>query len=206
MSIEVNKDVFYTYETIAVANYILESAETNGISLDSVTLQAILYYAHGLYLLYTDTPLIAEPIQAWEYGPGIPSLHSEFLEFDGIGINRFAHGHEGIVKSFDKENEYDFILTIPAEDTLACEIIDMALFMILSEPYLLEMIYEPHSPWSIARQSTKIMFNPPIDNLSIIEDIKIMLDSMLNADQLYPKAKIHPKKRPKRQRKSRRKR
>ena len=65
----------------SVANYFLELADAKGESISPMKLQKLVYYAHGWYAGYTQQPLIDEAVEAWQYGPVIPSLYHEFKRF-----------------------------------------------------------------------------------------------------------------------------
>lgn len=65
----------------AIANYFLDLAAASGQSITPMKLQKLVYYAHGWYAGYTQQPLINEPVEAWQYGPVIPSLYHEFKRF-----------------------------------------------------------------------------------------------------------------------------
>jgi uncharacterized phage-associated protein len=51
----------------------------------------LVYFAHGWYLALKGTPLLNEQVEAWKYGPVIPSLYHEFKEFGNQPITRLAH-------------------------------------------------------------------------------------------------------------------
>jgi uncharacterized phage-associated protein len=38
-------------------------------------MQKLVYFAHGWHLGLNRTPLISEPVEAWDYGPVVPSLY-----------------------------------------------------------------------------------------------------------------------------------
>ena len=79
------------YDTKAVANYFIDYAEQNGESLTPMKLQKLIYFAHGWHLALTDgEKLINEMVEAWDYGPVIPSLYNEFREFGRYPITRKA--------------------------------------------------------------------------------------------------------------------
>lgn len=74
----------------SIANYFLELAAANGESITPMKLQKLVYYAHGWYAGYTKTPLINETVEAWQYGPVIPSLYREFRQFGSGDIKAKA--------------------------------------------------------------------------------------------------------------------
>ena len=61
-----------------VANYILEQADAKGIKLTLMQLLKLLYIAHGWSLVLTDTPLLDNQPQAWQYGPVYPHVYKAF--------------------------------------------------------------------------------------------------------------------------------
>lgn len=75
------------YSPKAIANYFLELAREAGQPISPMKLQKLVYYAHGWYAGYTGKPLIDEPVQAWQYGPVIPSLYHEFKRFGAGSIS-----------------------------------------------------------------------------------------------------------------------
>lgn len=70
----------------SIANYFLEIAAKNGEVMTPMKLQKLVYYAHGWYAGYTQQPLINESVEAWQYGPVIPSLYHEFKRFGSGAI------------------------------------------------------------------------------------------------------------------------
>ena len=94
------------YPAIAVANSLIEIAESNGKKLDPMKLQKLVYYAHGWFMVFQDRPLINEEIQAWRYGPVIRSVYYYFKRYGAISIDGPA-----------KVSEAD-LCCVPPEDTL----------------------------------------------------------------------------------------
>jgi uncharacterized phage-associated protein len=70
-----------THDALAVANWFLARAESEGKTLDPMKLQKLIYFAHGWALALADVPLISERPQAWEFGPVIPVVYHEFKSF-----------------------------------------------------------------------------------------------------------------------------
>jgi uncharacterized phage-associated protein len=73
-----------------VANYFLDAGNRESVPLTPLKLQKLVYFAHGWYMGFTGEPLVHESIQAWEFGPVIPSLYHEFKEFKNNPITRYT--------------------------------------------------------------------------------------------------------------------
>ncbi len=72
-----------------VANYFLDLGRRESVPITPLKLQKLVYFAHGWYLGFTGEALVNERIQAWEFGPVIPSLYHEFKEFKNSPITRY---------------------------------------------------------------------------------------------------------------------
>lgn len=75
------------YDSKAVANYFLNLSKVDDEPLTPMKLLKLLYYAHGWYLAICGQPLLDERIEAWEYGPVVPSIYSEFKHFGNNPIS-----------------------------------------------------------------------------------------------------------------------
>jgi uncharacterized phage-associated protein len=74
------------YPAKAVANYFLDLAEEAGKGLDPMKIQKLVYFAHGWHLALTGAPLLEEQIEAWQYGPVVPTLYHGFKQWGGGAI------------------------------------------------------------------------------------------------------------------------
>lgn len=79
-----------TYSPKAIANFFLEVAEAAGESVTPMKLQKLVYYAHGWHVGFTGKTLIDESVEAWQYGPVIPSLYHEFKKYGSSPIKSKA--------------------------------------------------------------------------------------------------------------------
>lgn len=52
-----------------VANHFLDRARERGVEITVMTLLKVLYFAHGWHLAEKNKPLVAQPFEAWTYGP-----------------------------------------------------------------------------------------------------------------------------------------
>jgi uncharacterized phage-associated protein len=66
------------YTAKQVANEFLTLARRDHVHLTPMQLQKLVYFAYGWYLAITGERLIDELVEAWQWGPVIPSLYHEF--------------------------------------------------------------------------------------------------------------------------------
>lgn len=75
------------YPAIQIANELLRLAEEGvGELMTNLKLQKMLYYQQGFHLAYFGTPLFEEEVEAWMYGPVIPSVYHKYEENGRNGI------------------------------------------------------------------------------------------------------------------------
>lgn len=74
------------YSAEHIAQAFLQQADQQGCSISPMKLQKLVYYAHGWYLGITGEPLLNEAVEAWKYGPVIPSLYHAYKQFAGNPI------------------------------------------------------------------------------------------------------------------------
>ena len=139
------------YDAAAIANYFLSLAEQEGKTLDPMKLQKLVYFAHGWHLALKQEPLIKERIEAWEYGPVIPTLYHQFKVF-GNGpissramVTRFDAGRIAL-KTPSIEEHQDANTTLYAKSLLNRI---WEVYGNLSAIQLSNMTHEPGSPWEI---------------------------------------------------------
>lgn len=85
------------YSPLAIANYFLRKGHRAGRDIDPMKIQKLVYFAHGWSLAIYGKPLIDERVDAWAYGPVIPSLYHEFKRFgrEPIRSPAFQVGPDG---------------------------------------------------------------------------------------------------------------
>ena len=80
-----------SYDPRSIANIILDIADNSNIQITNLSLNKIIYFIHAWYLAKTGAPLIDAKIEAWEYGPVIREVYSEFKKFGASEINGRAY-------------------------------------------------------------------------------------------------------------------
>jgi uncharacterized phage-associated protein len=74
-----------SFSPSTIANYFLERARAEGQPLTPMQVIKLVYIAHGWHWGYFNSALINEPVEAWKFGPVIPSLYQD-LKCYGSGF------------------------------------------------------------------------------------------------------------------------
>ncbi len=151
------------YSAKAVANYILDLATVDGEPISPMKLQKLIYYAHGWHLAVTGEPLIKDKIEAWNYGPVVPSIYNDFRQFGNEPITVPA-------QRFQWDNEKVLVSTpeIPLGDThdTAREVLKRVwdVYKGRTALELSKMTHAPDAPWSQVMARSGGPVNPIIPN------------------------------------------
>jgi uncharacterized phage-associated protein len=150
------------YTAKQVANWFLERAWSAGTAINPMKLQKLVYFAHGWSLGVRDKPLIDELVQAWDYGPVVPSLYHEFKEFGAQSISRHASHYDPARGSFVIEN-------IPPEDHEARVMLEWIWerYGKYSSWQLSNLTHEDGTPWRKAREAAAAAYGYVPRNLTI---------------------------------------
>lgn len=131
----------------SIANFMIDLAQSEGQALDPMKLQKLVYYAHGWYAGYSGQPLINEQVEAWPYGPVIPSLYYEFKRFGSGAIcgkaTEFVDGRPQEVPHPNDPNLRTFLQNIWKS------------YSRYTGVALSEMTHAQGSPWDLARRSSQ---------------------------------------------------
>ena len=66
------------YDSRLIANHLIRLSNKQGQRMSIMRLLKLAYMAHGWSLAIVEKPLINEYVQAWRYGPVIPSIYYSF--------------------------------------------------------------------------------------------------------------------------------
>ena len=92
-----------TYKVLDIANKLLAKANGDNQELMSnLKLQKMLYYEQGFHLAYFKQPLFNEDIEAWMYGPVVPSVYEYYKK---NGHNGISPNMKSIICFKDKEEK-----------------------------------------------------------------------------------------------------
>ncbi|MGH6962497.1 MAG: Panacea domain-containing protein, partial [Dongiaceae bacterium] len=68
------------YDARAVANCLLDYADSKSSEITLLTLMKVIYFAHGWHLARFGQPLVTNHFEAWERGPVVRVLYDEFKD------------------------------------------------------------------------------------------------------------------------------
>lgn len=74
------------YTAAQIANFFLDKAKEDGIAITNLKLQKLVYICFGWVSAFAKEDLFSDSIQAWKYGPVIPSLYNQFSHLAEILI------------------------------------------------------------------------------------------------------------------------
>jgi uncharacterized phage-associated protein len=134
----------------AVANEFLVLAKEDGKQLTPMQLQKLVYFAYGWYLAITGERLLDERVEAWQWGPVIPSLYSEFKRFGSGPITDLAMKLVSTGSGISYR-PYRVASDNPSQDAVAMKVIRKIweIYGRFSASQLSSMTHAPGSPWSL---------------------------------------------------------
>lgn len=152
------------YSPAAVANEFLELGRQEGIPIDQMKLQKLLFYAHAWSLAERDEALLEEEIEAWPWGPVVRSIYEQTA---GAGRNPITAKMTTLVRTGTGFLNFRLIPPPPIEDVgvkaFIKEVWD------IHKPFtgvqLSNSTHAPGEPWTIVKdQYGSLDKKPPIPN------------------------------------------
>ncbi len=78
------------YKALDIAKKLIFKAQNDepngGERLTNLKLQKLLYYQQGFHLAFFGTPLFAENVEAWMYGPVVPAVYDEYSSYGSSAL------------------------------------------------------------------------------------------------------------------------
>ena len=96
------------YKALDIAKKLIFKAQNDepngGERLTNLKLQKLLYYQQGFHLAFFGTPLFAEDVEAWMYGPVVPAVYDEYSAY---GSSALPEVKEPVSLSDDEEELFN---------------------------------------------------------------------------------------------------
>lgn len=133
---------------LSVANYFIELANRDNKPIQLLGLVKRVYIAHGFALALLGHGLLDprfDKVEAWKYGPVIPSVYHSFKQY-----KREAIKEPTIMLHQDESGAYDFITPVIDNDKDKM-IIEMVWkrYRDYTDPSLVNLIHVDGSPWKV---------------------------------------------------------
>jgi len=99
---------YFMVSAVTIANRFIELAKRDRIPLTNMQLQKLVYIAHGWALALLGQPLIKDLVEAWQYGPVIPSLYHNLSKYGAgtvdepipfLGGGKLTPNEEALIES-----------------------------------------------------------------------------------------------------------
>lgn len=148
--------------------------------MSPLKLQKLLYFAHGWHLAIVDAPLLDEHVEAWQFGPVVPSVYHEFKNFGNIPItgSRFKAPTRVLVDGKSAVRVVPLVLDFQNPDACKAKpIIDRvwSVYKAFTPIQLSSMTHQPDSPWDKAWKGSGGRRGTDIDDEAIKEYFKGLL-------------------------------
>jgi uncharacterized phage-associated protein len=133
---------------LSVANYFIDLAKKDDTPLKPLKLMKLVYIAHGYMLAMLNRSVLDKRfdwVEAWKYGPVIPSVYHSFKNFKDAPITEKSV----IFKSSDNDaNDIDFVEPT-LQDEKACKICDFVWkrYKDYSDSQLVTLLHGKGTPW-----------------------------------------------------------
>jgi uncharacterized phage-associated protein len=139
------------YDSKTVANRLIELAQQHGEALTPMQLLKLVYIAHGWMLGLYHRPLIRDEVQAWQYGPVIPTLYNAIRSYRSAPVTNRINAEARPLDS--------------ASDSILRQVYER--YGRMSGPALSRLTHAPNTPWALTYYPGA--FGVPISN-DLIED------------------------------------
>ena len=116
-----------------VANFFIdiENTKPEG-NITNMKLNKLMYFAQGLHLARYGTPLFDEEIQAWQYGPVVPSVYRKYNSHSALPI-------------INTDEDYDFNVFTDEELEILIDV--ERTYGIYEASALVSLTHQKDTPW-----------------------------------------------------------
>jgi uncharacterized phage-associated protein len=88
------------YDARAISNFLIRRAEAKSAQITAMTLLKVLYFSHAWFLAKYERPLVAQPFEAWKYGPVCRVVYDQFKEQGEKPISKYAVSFDPIKMNY----------------------------------------------------------------------------------------------------------
>lgn len=164
---------------LSVANYFVELAKKDGKEIKLLGLMKRVYIAHGFSLALLNRPIIDprfDKVEAWKYGPVIPSVYHSFKQYKNNPITQKTD-----VMEWNEDTHIPTFVTPTLKDEKSRMVVEMVWkrYISYSDNELVTLTHKKGSPWYWAYLEGENNVIP--DDLTKIYYTKLVANIMENA-------------------------
>lgn len=74
------------YDALEVSRHIINYSNDAGYGITNLKLQKLLYFAQAYFLTEKGCPCFRDDIEAWNFGPIVPSVYREYKRYGGFYV------------------------------------------------------------------------------------------------------------------------
>lgn len=139
-----------TYDVRAIGNLILDEADRKGFDISNLSLQKLIYFSHGAFLIQTRTPLVKGYFEAWQYGPVHPTAYDAFksagekpIKFRAKRLDPISRQMEELASVTDNKARLVVSTVVNAYGGLTAG-------------RLVDLSHAPNAPWSFVVENSRL--------------------------------------------------
>lgn len=131
-----------------IANYFIKKSLDSGTPVTPMKLLKLVYIAHGYYLAITGDDLINEAVQAWKFGPVIPSVYHKFKIYgnDRVTATVDYDTPAWSTSPFEKGSQVSDLSILPVNAKLLLDKI-WDIYGKMDGIQLSNLTHQPDTPW-----------------------------------------------------------
>lgn len=132
------------YSADSVAKIVIQYSNNKRYSISNLKLQKILYFIQAIFLNEYNRACFKEEIEAWTFGPVVPSVYQKYKIFGANSIPEYACKDDSFVGLFSYNNSNNRLAISPNDNDIICDIVDSLSGYSASD--LVEITHK-QSPW-----------------------------------------------------------
>lgn len=136
------------HDARAIANEFIRRAKRDGMALTNMQLQKLPYIAHGWASVLLNEQLIAQPAEAWTYGPVYRDLYFALRRYGADVVQEEIHENDD--NPFLPRGAVFQAHLTPVEERFLDDV--WSVYRGYPAYQLSDMTHRPGTPWSIARE------------------------------------------------------
>lgn len=164
---------------LSVANYFIGLAEASHSPIKILRLMKLTYIAHGFMLAILDRTALNprfDCVEAWKYGPVIPSVYHSFKR---NGNNPIVE--KTVILQNEEKSADDYVVEVVTpeldgeEEKKVCNLV-WKMYQGYDDGKLVDLLHKQGSPWALVYEPGK---NKPIPDIITKIYYKKLVDSLL---------------------------